>query len=640
MEERGEESDPFKIEEIDLEEERRGKAPKPHPLETQNPVLQLLFYWVGDVIKKSSQTIWKQEMNYDLPEIDEASKTNQRLEKSLSESKSVITSLLLSYKIAFLWIIIAKVVINVLQAIAGILHSSAVTLLFKSPIYHNSENAIKCAFQLILAKLITLVSYFVSFYFEFYADRMSMRLRSGMYSVIHNKIMRFSIFNSTSIKQGLIADLIEIDVQVMSKVYHQSDKLLDGLVGILINFGIFVYLFGIWQTLLFLGVNLVTSLFKIGFSKLHAFLRRKGLEANDKRMSLLRNVLQSTDYIKINGLEDYFCLEMFDRREGMIFWMKVNKLNALFGSGLIETFVGLLPMFVYRYYWVSTNAGVLGFAMYLQFNNFSGRVSGGIHKTLGVYGYYLKMMVSLNRLNKFFKSDDKRNEYLVEIDQVEGEGAGVGKGYALKVLNGDFKWRFTEEQELKPIDEEGSVLEGNEVQSSGRRTLQILNRIEERRAEEQSVGLLTETVSTQLILGERKKEEVPKGSFRLKNINLEIKKGEKVAVIGGSNSGMSSLLYALIGEMIPTNEAKVYKSGSLSYLPQSRWLMGCSVKDNIMLGRPYDEELLKTSLEGADLLKDIDQLENGVETIISDGGDNVSGGQKARIALARCFYQW
>ena len=193
---------------------------------------------------------------------------------------------------------------------------------------------------------------------------------------------------------------------------------------------------------------------------------------------------------------------------------------------------------------------------------------------------------------------------------------------------------------MKSIDEEGSVLEGNEVQSSGRRTLQTLNRIEDRRAEEQSVGLLTYNTSTQLLLVGRKKEEVTKGSFKLSHINLEIKKGEKVAVIGGSSSGMSSLLYALIGEMIPMNDSKVYKSGSFSYLPQSRWLMACSVKENITMGKPFDEELMRISLEGADLVRDIDQLEDGIETIISDDGDNLSGGQKARIALARCFYQW
>ena len=55
-----------RIEEIDLEAQRREKPPKPHPIETQNPVLQYIFYWVRDIISTAATTTWNQEMNYDL----------------------------------------------------------------------------------------------------------------------------------------------------------------------------------------------------------------------------------------------------------------------------------------------------------------------------------------------------------------------------------------------------------------------------------------------------------------------------------------------------------------------------------------------------------------------------------------------
>ena len=644
MEEASDQNDQFHLEDIDLEEERAQKPPKPHPLETQNPLLRFIFWWVGDVVKTSAKTTWTQDMNYDLPEIDESTTTKEKISNSLSNHKSIIVAILSTYKLAIVWIALAKILTNVASNIAGILRASALTLLLKSPIYHDPQNASKCAFQLFLSTFISMISPLIGFYVTFYADRLSMRIRSGLYSAIHNKIMRFSILNSTSIRQGLITDLIEIDVQVLSKLYHQADKLFSGVLGIPINLGFFAYYFGVWQTALFLGVNLSIPLVKIGVSKISAMIRKRYLEAKDKRMSLLRNVLDTTDYIKINGLEDYFCLEMFEKRETELKWRRAGIILGLFETPIVNIFLGLLPIIIFRFYWQKMDFGSRGFSFFLQFQSYTGRVGGGINAFVEVFGYYLKMMVSLTRLNKFFKSEDKRTEYLVEIEHEDGQEALIGEGYALKVLNGSFKWRFTEEQELKPLEEDQSVMEmegaGEDNQASRRRTEQDMNAFEARRAEEQSLGLLTETVETQLNNQERSSEVVPKGSFRLKRIDLEIKKGEKVAVIGGSCSGMSSLLYALIGEMVPMNDSKVYKSGSFSYLPQSRWLMASSVKENITMGKPLDEELLKTSLEGADMAQDIDLLTDGIETLISDDGDNVSGGQKARIALARCFYQW
>ena len=628
------------IEEIDLEEEREQKPLKPHPLETQNAVLRLIFFWVGDVVRKASQTVWRQEMNYDPPEIDEASITSERLTKSLSSRTRIIVGILSTYKLPFLWFIIGKIGTNIAAISEGLIMASAVTLLMKSPIYHNPENAIKCAVLLVLSSLLGIFALVIYFALRFYANRVSLRIRSGMYTLIHNKIMRFSILNSSSIKQGLITDLIEIDVEVLSQLYHQCDLLFTGLISLPLNLGFFIYYFGGWETVLFLGVNLFTTLAKFGLSKIKAILIRRYLEAKDKRMSLLRNLVETVDFVKINGLEDFFCLEMFDKRETEIFWLKTQVIFKVLNIGLMNGILDNMLFIAFQIYWGSFNPGAIAFKIYLQFNNYSGSVADGISKFIIFYTYYLKMMVSLNRLTRFLKSEDKSNDYLVEIDEEGGTEVGVGKGYAFKVLNGDFKWRFSEEQELKPVEEEGSVIGIGDEKGKGRRTFQIMDRFEDKRTEEQSVGLLTATVGTQMLLDEKKKEEVTMGSFRLNNINLEIKKGEKVAVIGGSSSGMSSLLYALIGEMIPMNDSKVYKSGTVSYLPQSRWLMACSVKENITIGKPFDEELLMTSLEGADMIKDIDQLADGIETVISDGGDNVSGGQKARIALSRCFYQW
>ena len=249
----------------------------------------------------------------------------------------------------------------------------------------------------------------------------------------------------------------------------------------------------------------------------------------------------------------------------------------------------------------------------------------------------MKLKVSLDRFETFLSSEDQQSDYLVEIEEFGGTSEPK---FAYRIQNGFFRWRPKEDRELSNQAKRG-LLVNQERKDKGyrRRTDEYLGGFDNKRAEEQLIGLLTERVDTQVLKEDPEIGDVSRRSFNLKNINLEIFQGEKVAVIGRSSSGVSSLLYALIGEMIPLNKTKVHKYGSVSFLGQSSWLMSCSIKENIIMGKEYNAELFSASLEVADLRKDVKRLTNGIDTEVSDAGENLSGGQKARIALARCFYQ-
>lgn len=138
--------------------------------------------------------------------------------------------------------------------------------------------------------------------------------------------------------------------------------------------------------------------------------------------------------------------------------------------------------------------------------------------------------------------------------------------------------------------------------------------------------------------------------FFLTDINLSIKKGERIAVIGKSCSGKSSLLYSILGEMIPIDKpsedmnttgvkTEVTTNGKVVFMSQQRWIIGDTIRENITLGKEYDEELMQKALEASQFVVDLLGMEHGLDTVLGDSGDTVSGGQRARIALARCFYQ-
>ncbi|VIO86165.1 multidrug resistance related protein 1, putative [Brugia malayi] len=123
----------------------------------------------------------------------------------------------------------------------------------------------------------------------------------------------------------------------------------------------------------------------------------------------------------------------------------------------------------------------------------------------------------------------------------------------------------------------------------------------------------------------------------LNNINLKIKKGELVAIVGKVGSGKSSLLSAVLGEMDKLN-GNVDVVGSIAYAPQQPWIQNLSLMDNILFGTPFDPQRYETVLDACALKPDLATLPAGDQTEIGEKGINLSGGQKHRVSLARAVY--
>ena len=125
----------------------------------------------------------------------------------------------------------------------------------------------------------------------------------------------------------------------------------------------------------------------------------------------------------------------------------------------------------------------------------------------------------------------------------------------------------------------------------------------------------------------------------LKNIDLNVRKGELVAIIGKVGSGKSSLLSALLGEMsCKTGKIKNY-SKSFSYVSQQAWIQNMTIKENILFGQREHRDLYEQVIEACALKPDFQILPGGDLTEIGEQGINLSGGQKQRIALARAAYK-
>ena len=123
----------------------------------------------------------------------------------------------------------------------------------------------------------------------------------------------------------------------------------------------------------------------------------------------------------------------------------------------------------------------------------------------------------------------------------------------------------------------------------------------------------------------------------LDNISLAVRSGELLAITGSVGSGKSSILQSILGEM-PICGGKIRVSGRLSYSAQESWLFAGTIRENILFGRPLHRDRYERVVTACALDRDYRQLEEGDRTVVGGRGLALSGGQRARVSLARAVY--
>lgn len=124
----------------------------------------------------------------------------------------------------------------------------------------------------------------------------------------------------------------------------------------------------------------------------------------------------------------------------------------------------------------------------------------------------------------------------------------------------------------------------------------------------------------------------------IEDISFKLLPTQLVGIVGNVGSGKSTLLNVILGE-VELMQGRIEVHGKLSYAPQEPWIFQASIRENILFVEPYIEQRYRAVVHACQLDCDLALLPHGDATVVGERGISLSGGQKARISLARAVYR-
>jgi ATP-binding cassette, subfamily C (CFTR/MRP), member 1 len=471
-----------------------------------------------------------------------------------------------------------------------------------------------------------------------------------MNCLIFNKVLKASPASLTEkSSEGEIINFLQVDSAKLAMVMTFCPTLIIIPIQIIVytlmlfEFMGISFIFGFAALAIFLGIN-----FKI--MKNYSVLQKEMLKKKDTRMKVTTETFNHLKVLKLYGWEDEFLRRIEESRNG-----EIDTYRRIFRtSNMNLTMLWFAPVAVsiasigaYQHFTTEMRIEDI-FTCLMIFN----AIQEPIRSLPWILNNLLELFVSMGRIEKYLKQE--------EIDPtrvIRDDPETIEKGVSIKIENGNFSWGLNVEKkdndkkekkdELKKVKDKSDNKNQIVLQSSDQEKTQEINKSPNSADNITSLNNETETLTNKSeiqIKVEGSEPLLPEGPrVILKNLNLEIKTSEFVCVIGEVGSGKSSILQAILNNMLPANskdQAKplVVVNGSISYVSQVPWIQNDTVKNNIIFHSEFDEAKYNYVLDICELKPDLEVLVGGDQTEIGEKGINLSGGQKARISIARAIY--
>jgi len=441
----------------------------------------------------------------------------------------------------------------------------------------------------------------------FHSMRSVATVRSVLCTAVYRKVLRISTASRQTMTAGEIVNLMQLDAEGVAMVALSIHSLWTAPVQI-IGFVITLWYYIDWATFTSFGVFAVMApIIYLTFSLLVSF-QTQWARRTDARVLQTNEVLQSMQGVKMGGWELNFAKVIKSSRDHELRATRNTAIVRAINSAtmrVLPTITAIVALSAYATGGLGVTDAATLFTALAAFNLLR-RPLQMLPNALSSFG---EGVVRRRRLAKFLS--------LRELDPRERMQPAVatsGSNTAVQIKNGEFHWADTEVEIDQPTQAKAAQQKAWKNDSKKQPQTDPVPEI-----------VVDDAGSS---FGKRPV---------LSDINVTFEKGLLVGVCAPVAAGKSSLCAAIIGEMHKT-AGHVQVDGSIAYAAQTPWIYHASVRDNILFGEPYDDERYRATLVACQLVRDLELLTEGDQTMVGEQGINLSGGQKARLSLARAAY--
>nr|XP_031862945.1 uncharacterized protein CI109_001420 [Kwoniella shandongensis]KAA5530017.1 hypothetical protein CI109_001420 [Kwoniella shandongensis] len=337
-----------------------------------------------------------------------------------------------------------------------------------------------------------------------------------------------------------------------------------------------------WSALVGMVVMIITLPAPGLMTKLSADVQRQRMSATDSRVDTITEMIGALRIIKMFGWESRVKERVAAKREDELNLLWKRRLLEI-ASNLLNIILPVLVMIVtFALYTLVQKRTLTAAKVFTSMTVFE-LLKGQIGMCFYLANAIVTAWVSVGRINKFLLKSELIDEFAegklattTSPEQLEAQQEGL-----IRLHDATFNWGT-------PSQQEGAI---------------------------------------------DYKLQIPDVTFVKGKINL---------ISGPTGSGKSSFLKALIGELHFEQKQGAFfylpRDGGVSYAAQESWCMSDSIRDNILFGEPFEEERYKKVISACGLEPDLRLFDDGDQTEVGEKGITLSGGQKARITLARAVY--
>ena len=451
----------------------------------------------------------------------------------------------------------------------------------------------------------------------FYVENLGKFSTVQLNCLIYDKLLKVASYNKGTFTEGQIVNLIQTDSEKFGIFIATSPEVI--ILPFKLIYSVYI-LFSFFHESFVIGFVLLIFMIYLFFvfgSKEKKY-QRQMMKAADLRMNLTTQIFNIIKTIKLYVWENVFLQKIQEKRSVELDFMK-SKLRMQIWSNFT--------------YWI---ADVVLYSVSIVFYNLIHHQMDTTKIITGIYivndlvipmfnlphfiRFYFETIISLVRIETFLsykESDDKQIKYLSPENE-----------YAIIIDNVDFGVENKIEEKdlfLNKKEEENVKLKINSPENN---------------ENQNTKNIIFEDKPIPSLNNKNKSEE--KIVTLLKGVNFKIKKREHIGIIGEVGSGKTCLLNSIINNLAVLNkkdlDGNIQLSGKVSFVSQNSWILNDTIEQNILFFKPMDREKYNKVISICQLEPDLLIFPQGDQTEIGEKGVNLSGGQKARMAIARAVY--